>query len=303
MDRKVKLSIGPIQYFWPRQKVIDFYGRVASGAADIVYLGEVVCSKRRQLSLEDWLAIGRELEQAGKEVVLSSLALLEAASELSFLKRLCMNDEFTVEANDAAAIQFLSRASKPFVTGPGVNIYNHRSLRLLALKGLRRWVLPVELGLETLADMQARRPEGVETEGFAFGRLPLSYSARCYTARSHDLPKDDCQFVCQTYPDGREMKTREDQHFLVLNGVQTQSALTHQCLDQIQELTATSVDVLRISPQSCGTSRIIEIFDSARSGVAPSLLREELLSLLPVGACSGYLMQRAGMDHGAAQTA
>jgi len=303
MDRKVKLSIGPIQYFWPRQKVIDFYGQVASGAADIVYLGEVVCSKRRQLSLEDWLAIGRELEQAGKEVVLSSLALLEAASELSFLKRLCMNDEFTVEANDAAAIQFLSRAGKPFVTGPGVNIYNHRSLHLLALKGLKRWVLPVELGLETLADMQARRPEGVETEVFAFGRLPLSYSARCYTARSHNLPKDDCQFVCQNYPDGREMKTREDQEFLVLNGVQTQSALTHQCLDHMQELAAASVDVLRISPQSCGTSRVIEIFDAARSGVTPSLLREELISLLPLGACSGYLMQRAGMDHGAARTA
>jgi len=299
----VKLSIGPIQYFWPRQKIIEFYEQAASSAAEIMYLGEVVCSKRRQVSFEDWLAIGRELEHAGKEVVLSTMTLLEAASELGFLKRLCGNDEFMVEANDAAAIQLLSRAGRPFVTGPGINIYNHRSLRLLSGKGLKRWVLPVELGLETLGEMQARRPEGVETEVFAFGRLPLSYSARCYTARSHDLPKDDCRLVCQHYPDGRVMDTQEDQHFLVLNGVQTQSAKTHLVLDELGELAAASIDVLRISPQSRGTGRVIEIFDAARSGADSLALREELLGLVPLGVCSGYLTQQAGMDHGAARIA
>ena len=121
---------------------------------------------------------------------------------------------------------------------------------MLAGKGLKRWVLPVELGLETLKDLQAQRPEGVETEVFALGRLPLAYSARCYTARAHNLPKDECQFKCLEYPDGLMLKTQEKQEFLVLNGIQTQSALTHQALDQFDELKALGVDVLRISPST-----------------------------------------------------
>ena len=299
----LRLSIGPIQYFWPRLQVLDFYAQAADSAAEIIYLGEVVCSKRRQMKLDDWLAVGRELAQNGKEVILSTLTLLEAASEVGFLERLCLNDSFRVEANDVTAIQILSAAGRTFVTGPGVNIYNDRSLRLLARKGLRRWVLPVELGMEALKEIQARRPPGVETEVFALGRLPLAYSARCYTARSHNLPKDDCQFKCLDYPDGRLLKTRENQEFLVLNGIQTQSALTHQALDQVAEFQAQAVDILRISPQSSGTPRIIEIFDAARRGAEMTGLREELLGLLPLGACNGYLLQQPGMDHGAAHTA
>jgi collagenase-like PrtC family protease len=296
----MRLSIGPIQYFWERRQVLDFYEQAANSAAEIVYLGEAICSKRRLIKPDDWLAIGRELEECGKEVILSSLTLLEAASELGALKKLCRNDTFMVEANDIAAIQFLSASDKNFVSGPNINIYNHRSLRLLAGKGLKRWVLPVELGLETLKDLQALRPEGLETEVFALGRLPLAYSARCYTARSHNLPKDDCQYKCLDYPDGRMLKTQEDQEFLVLNGIQTQSALTHQVLDQLAELQALQVDILRISPQSMNTMRIIEIFDSACKGTDLGPLREELLSLLPMGACNGYLVARAGMEYGAA---
>ena len=151
----MKLSIGPIQYYWERAAVEEFYVRIADSAADVVYLGEVVCSKRREMSFEDWLAIGRDLAQNGKEVVLSTLTLLEAATELSALRRLCGNDAFMVEANDMSAVQLLCAAGRPFITGPAVNIYNDHSLGLLARKGLRRWVLPLELDLGTLNAMQA----------------------------------------------------------------------------------------------------------------------------------------------------
>ena len=299
----MKLSIGPIQYFWERQRVLDFYQQIADSPAEIVYLGEVICSKRRLIKPEDWFAIGNELRQSGKEVILSSLTLLEAASETSALKKLCSNESFMVEANDISAVQLLSTAGKEFVTGPSFNIYNGRSLQLLAKKGLKRWVLPVELGLETLKDLQALRPDGVETEVFALGRLPLAYSARCYTARSHNLPKDDCQFKCIDYPDGRILETQEDQEFLVLNGIQTQSALTHQVLEELPELNKLGVDVLRISPQYNGTLRIIDIFDLARNNNEFSALSNELLELLPHGACNGYLVEKAGMDYGHQQTA
>jgi len=309
MLNTMKLSLGPIQYFWQRQRVLDFYQQVADCPAEIIYLGEVICSKRRLVKPEDWLAIGRELTQHGKQVILSSLTLLEAASEIASLKKLCHNDEFMVEANDISAVQLLSTSGKSFVTGPSFNIYNGRSLELLAKKGLKRWVLPVELGLETLRDLQAQRPDGVETEVFALGRLPLAYSARCYTARSHNLPKDDCQFKCLDYPDGSLLKTREGQEFLVLNGIQTQSALTHQVLDQLSELRVLGVDVLRISPQHDHTLQITDIFHAVLNGAPATQLTERLTGLLPLGACNGYLLEQPGMNfspgaaHDAQQTA
>jgi collagenase-like PrtC family protease len=272
----VRIAIGPISYFWERERVLEFYRAAATGPADIIYLGETVCSKRRQLGLDDYFALGEDLQDAGKEVVLSSLTLLEAASELGALKRLCANDRFTVEANDVSAIQLLSAAGKPFVSGPSVNIYNLRSLSLLVNKGLKRWVLPVELGLEALEAMQAGRPEGIETEVFACGRLPLAWSARCYTARSFNLAKDNCQLKCLEFPDGRLLKTQEGEDFLVLNGIQTQSALTHEALGLLPRFTELGVDVLRISPQAERTHRIVELFD---------------------------LAGRAGMDHGANRAA
>jgi hypothetical protein len=51
-------------------------------------------------------------------------------------------------------------------------------------------------------DPQAARPAGMETEVFAYGRLPLAFSARCFTARHFNLQKDDCQFKCIEFPDG-----------------------------------------------------------------------------------------------------
>ena len=299
----MKLSLGPIQYFWERQRVLDFYQQAADSAADIIYLGEVICSKRRLVKLEDWLSIAKELQQSGKEVVLSCLTLLEAASEMSSLKKVCANEDFIIEANDISAVQVLSAAGKDFVTGPSFNIYNGRSLKLLAGKGLKRWVLPVELGLDTLKDLRELCPEGVETEVFAFGRLPLAYSARCYTARSHNLPKDDCQFKCIDYPDGRLLKTQEQQEFLVLNGIQTQSALTHEVLRQVPELVALGVDVLRISPQFNDTMQILDIFRKLLLNNNIDKLHDNLLELLPLGACNGYLVEQAGMDHGSRQTA
>ena len=42
-----KLSLGPVLFNWPSDIWRDFYYRMADEApVDIVYLGEVVCSKR-----------------------------------------------------------------------------------------------------------------------------------------------------------------------------------------------------------------------------------------------------------------
>jgi collagenase-like PrtC family protease len=291
-----KLSLGPLSYYWPRETLLDFYEQIAGTPVDIVYLGETVCSKRRSLKHAEWLELAVQLQAAGKEVVLSTLTLLEAGSELGGLKRLCEQQDFLVEANDMSAVQFLS-GKRPFVTGPAVNIYNSGTLSVLAGLGLKRWALPVELSRDTLADIQAERPEGVETEVPVFGRLPLAYSARCFTARAHNLPKDDCQFRCLDYPDGMLLSTREDESFLVLNGIQTQSARTLNLICELDDLRQLGVDVLRISPQSAHTDSIIRIFHDCLQGErSTDEAATELAGFMPVGPCDGYWYGDAGMD-------
>lgn len=289
----MKLSLGPVQYYWPADDLNNFYDQVIETPVDIVYLGETVCSKRRSMRLEDWMAIGDRLAAAGKEVVLSGLALLEAESEMKALRRLCENGRFTVEANDMAAVQLLA-GKAPFVTGPTVNVYNARTLRVLADAGLKRWVLPVELSRDTLASIQRERPQGVETEVFAYGRLPLAMSARCYTARAHNLPKDDCQYRCLDYPDGLTMRTRDGDPFLTINGIQTQSAMTHSLLGELPDAAELGVDVLRISPQWRNTPGVIQRFRDALDGAEPDIAG--LGREMPIGPCDGYWHGRPGMQ-------
>ena len=154
----MKLALGPLLYYWEKNKVAAFYQHALNGEADIIYLGETVCSKRRELKTRDWINLGKELANANKEVVLSSMALLEAPSEIKMLRQICENGLFKVEANDLAAIQMLAENKVPFVCGPAINCYNASTIKLLINKGMQRWVMPVELSrdwlVNTLEDCQ-----------------------------------------------------------------------------------------------------------------------------------------------------
>lgn len=67
----MKFALGAIQYFWPRDVVKNFYQQAAESSVDIVYLGETVCSKRRELKFDDYLEIAHMLrERASKFVCL-----------------------------------------------------------------------------------------------------------------------------------------------------------------------------------------------------------------------------------------
>ncbi|MDM8547612.1 U32 family peptidase [Candidatus Venteria ishoeyi] len=287
-----QLALGPVLYYWPQQTLLDFYEQIITTPVDIIYLGETVCSKRKALRTGEWLELARHLKASGKEVVLSTLALMEAESELKTLRRLCDNGDLTVEANDMAAVQLL--AGRPFVAGASLNIYNPHSLRKLADLGMQRWVLPLELGRETFTALCADAPAGVSSEVFAYGRLPLAYAARCFTARAHNLPKDDCQFRCLDDPDGLLLKTQEASPFLVLNGIQTQSAQSVNLLPMLDECLQAGADVLRISPQSQHTSAIINAFHAALNQQPAKLPNA------PLGTCDGYWRGEAGLDSASA---
>jgi collagenase-like PrtC family protease len=282
----MRLTLGPIQYFWPREQVLAFYRAAATWPVDVIYLGETVCSKRRELRTRDWIALAGELADSGREIVLSTLALLEAESELSSLARL-VDARFRIEANDMSAVQLLRERGLPFIGGPTLNVYNHSTLRLLREDGLQRLVLGVEHGRALVEEFRASGEPLPELEIAAWGRLPLAYSARCFTARALDLAKDDCGFRCIEHPDGLSLASREGTPFLTINGIQVQTSGRCDLGPELDELREAGIDLLRLYPQAEGMADVVERFRSAiDAGVAPTRAGEE----------NGYWHGTAGMQ-------
>ena len=288
----MKYSLGAIQYFWPKEVVQSFYKDVADDAGvDIVYLGETVCQKRTELRFADYMDIAHQLREAGKTVCLSTMTLLEAPALVRDMVRYVDNGEFMVEANDVGAIQIAREKHLPFVAGAAINCYNQHSLKYLLQQGMQRWVMPVELSrdwLQTLLQQESLQEDigRFETEVFAFGHLPLAWSARCFTARSEDRQKDQCELCCIKYPKGREVISQDGQQVFVLNGIQTQSG--HRC-NLINDLPSMQglVDVVRISPEPEGTLTWLAAFRANEQGGQP-------VKLGPTDS-NGYWRRVAGM--------
>lgn len=290
----MKLSLGPIPFFWSRQHVMDFYAIAAESSVDIIYLGETVCSKRRELSAQDWLELAKDLSDAGKQVVLSTMTLIMSESELNASKRICQNETYLVEANDISAVQVSSELGRDFVCGPATNIYNLRTLELMCRKGAKRWVMPVELSGACLADMLSALQGSdelaeLETEVFCYGHLPLAYSARCFTARYLGLSKDHCEFSCIQYPSGLTVRSQESQELFNMNGIQTQSAHVQNLIGQVITMRDMGVNVLRLSPMLEGTFEMLERYRSLLDGTSNEVFVSD-------AECNGYWFGRPGKD-------
>lgn len=291
----MKLALGPVLYYWQRDALFEFYERIEAAPVDIVYLGETVCSKRHNFRLEDWLEVAEKLAASGKQVVLSTQALIESESDLKTLRRLAENGSYTVEANDMAAVRLLS--GQQFVAGPHINTYNPQTLALLEELGAQRWVIPVEMSRQMLTGMLAGKPQGMETEVFAYGRLPLAFSARCFTARHYNLPKDDCQFRCLDHACGLTLKTREGQPFLALNGIQTQSSRVYNLAAELEGMEQLGVDVVRVSPQPFHTEKILALFRRRLDGsLTGPEAGQQMARLMPDEACDGYWHGQPGIE-------
>ena len=291
----MNLSLGPLLYYWSRDDVIAFYDEAKRWPVARVYMGESVCSRRHLLRLPDWLELAEQLAAAGKEVVLSSQTLIESESDLKTLRRIVSDSRFRVEANEWGAVRLLSEAGVAFVAGPTLNVYNPETLDVLAALGAQRWLPPVEMSHATLAALLERAPTGMETEVFAYGKLPLAYSARCFTARHYNLPKDDCQFRCLDHPDGLPLSTSEGAPFLTLNGIQTQSAGVYSLVGELPALRGLGVASLRLSPQSRHLGRVVEAFAAALAGEVPA--PATLTRFMPGPPVDGYWHGRAGLEH------
>ncbi|KKY66767.1 U32 family peptidase [Klebsiella michiganensis] len=289
----MKYSLGPVLYYWPKETLEDFYQQAASCSADTIYLGEAVCSKRRATKVGDWIDMAKALAGSGKQVVLSTLALVQASSELGELKRYVDNGEFLIEASDLGVVNLCAERKLPFVAGHALNCYNAVTLRLLLKQGMVRWCMPVELSRDWLANLLTQCDElGIrdrfEVEVLSYGHLPLAYSARCFTARSEDRPKDECETCCIKYPNGRDVLSQENQQVFVLNGIQTMSGYVYNLGNELNTMTGL-VDMVRLSPLGSETFSMLDAFRANENGAAP-------LPLTANSDCNGYWRRLAGLE-------
>ncbi|MGO2343541.1 U32 family peptidase [Vibrio litoralis] len=289
--KNLQYSLGPILYFWPKADVESFYQQAKNSQADIIYLGEAVCSKRREMKPAQWFEIAKDLAQSGKQVVLSTMALLEAPSEVNVMKKYIDNGDFAIEANDVSGIQLAYEAKVPFVVGAAVNTYNAHTLKLFAKQGMIRWCMPVELSRDWLRNTLEQCDEiGIrdqfEVEVFSYGYLPLAYSARCFTARAEDKAKDDCETCCIKYPTGIQVSSQEGQEVFNLNGIQTQSGYCYNLGNDLQSMQGL-VDVVRLSPLGIETLTTLSDF-KASEGNQKRIITDSKQ-------CNGYWHQLAGL--------
>lgn len=254
----MKLTLGPVLYNWEPSLWRDFYFRIADEApVDTVCVGEVVCSKRLPFFQDMVPEVAERLTQAGKEVLLSSQALVTLERERKQTRSLARESDLMVEANDVTGILHL--VGRPHAVGPFVNVYNEATLTWMARNGAKRVCLPPELPSSSIAALARSCPD-VAVEVWAFGRVPLAISARCYHARLHKLTKDNCQFVCGNDPDGLPTDTLDGQSFLSINGVQTLSSTYANLIENIPELASFGVSSCRLSPQTCDMVAVTKIF-------------------------------------------
>ena len=288
----MQYALGPVLWYWPTDTLEDFYQQAARSSADIIYLGEAVCSKRRATPYARWMALARELAASGKQVVLSTLALLQSPSELKELQRYVENGEFLIEANDIGTVNMAAERHLPFVAGPTLNVYNADTLQLLVKEGMTRWCMPVEMSRDWLLQLLEQcETRGIrqqfEVEVLGYGHLPLALSARCFTARSENRAKDDCETCCINYPTGRRVKSQEGQQVFVLNGIQTMSGYCYNLGNDLAGMRG-QVDCIRLSPQDVTTLAEIDRFRANEDGHAPLMVAKG-------SDCNGYWRKLAGM--------
>ena len=157
MRGSMKLTLGPNLFNWQPDVWRDFYFRIADEASvDTVAVGEVVCSKRMPFFDEHFPAVIERLTSAGKQVLVSSLALITLERERRRTEELVLDEGFIVEVNDITCMTHL--AGRSHAVGPFVNVYNEGTALWLATQDARSICLPPELPLNSVAAIAAAVP-------------------------------------------------------------------------------------------------------------------------------------------------
>lgn len=291
----MELTLGPVLFEWKRDEILRFYDEAARMPVDRVYVGEVVCSKKKALTTADMARVAAMLEQAGKKVALSSLAVVSNEEELNAVRELAALP-FDIEANDMSVFNIIEGKGKTVFAGPHITSYNAPTIDFLKSIGVRRVCFPVELSGESIA--YNIKHTGMASEVFAHGKAPLAFSWRCYTSRAFGLTKGECQRDCVKYPDGLEIKSLEGEPIFTINGTSILGAAVYTLIEHADDMREKGVAALRISPQYKDTALIADVW---RKRINKEISAEDAVKELGAtsrnGFCNGWYAGHAGKDY------
>ena len=290
----MKLTLGPIPFLWDKNRILSFYKEIADIPVSVVYIGEVVCSKRSLAGIETLRMICKMLTDAGKEVVITTLGLITSKEELDYTESLC-ELAVDIEVNNIGALNICT--NRRIIAGPHLAIYNAPAARFFYSAGVQRIVFMPELSRIAIASISSSVPS-VEKEIIAFGNLPLALSWRCYTARALGLSKANCAIACIRYPEGMPLETMDRMPLYNINGTQIMSSQKVCMIEEIDILKEMGIGFLRIMPHESGTKEIADIFKKVIEGILPSSKAIEALRIYaPEGISNGWFYGQPGWEY------
>lgn len=299
LQREMNITLGPIPFLWDREKIISFYKEILNTPVSAVYIGEVACSKRAILGTDTIEKIGNMLEDAGKEVVLSTLGLITGREEIEYTKSL-LELPFAIEVNNIGALDLLTSNgsnNRRFITGPHIAVYNAATANFFHGLNVKRLVFMPELDRRSIGSISSTVPS-VEKEIIGFGSLPVAFSWRCYTARSLALSKANCAIVCKKYPEGMPLETMDGMPIFNINGTQLMSAQKVCMAGELDTLKSLGIEYLRIIPQERHTADIIDTFGKLTEGVITGKDAVESLKVYSQdGLTNGWFNGQAGWKY------
>jgi len=298
----MELTLGPVLFDWKKEELFRFYDEVADMPVDRIYLGEVVCAKKKGLSVKELEGVGKKLERAGKEIVISSIAVVSNEEELKLVRDIAALP-FTVEANDMSVFNIITPNSelrtpnsKEVIAGPHITTYNVPSIQFLQGLGVEQVVFPVEMSRDSVS--YCIQNTGIDAEVFGHGKVPLAFSWRCYTSRAYGLNKTSCQYHCKQHPDGMLLKTIDGEPTFTINGTSILSALTYTLVEVIEDLKVIGVKAIRIPPQYQHTKKVVAVFKKRLDGIiGPDEGMAMLRETSPQGFCNGWYWGKAGKEY------
>ena len=288
-----QLTLGPLLYHWDAEKRRDFYFKIADEGPSIASIWARSSARSVSPYFEEYFyQVADRLRSAGKQVVISTTALVTSPREMADIRKHASEDAL-VEANDVACLQALH--GKPHVIGPFVNVFNEGAREFVIRNGAVRIVLPVEAPATSIKVL-ANSP--VETEVMVFGRQPLSIAMRCYHARSHGLTKDSCQFVCGLDPNGLSATTVTGEDLLTINGTSTMSHGYVVLLKELESLRKMGVTHFRVSPQHMDMIAVTSIYRDTLDGkCSPQEAEARLLGMSDdIPFVNGFYYAREGLS-------
>lgn len=254
----MKISLAPLPLNYSLSTLHQFYEEVAaSDFIDCVYIGEVFCPKRL-FSLQSYLKFKEILEQAGKEVVFSTYAL--PTKEEDFVQVLPFIEATDlIEVNSLGFLAFLKKQAphKNFLMGSNCNLYNIHDFEIARDWGSKGAVSHFDLLEETVEAVLVKNVLPLEVP--IYGRFPLAFSWRCYTALFFGKKRGGCELVCQTKTD-LSLKNLEGEAAFVVNGNLIESGRTICLFELGKKLAELGAAFGRLYAGPGEATRVAELF-------------------------------------------